>query len=42
MKEKVMTKQKKRMPKRMSKLGLWMMQNKGGIVVVVDRKAVNK
>lgn len=39
MKEKV-AKQKKRMPKRMSKLGMWMMQNKGGIVV--DRRAVNR
>ena len=37
MKEKV-TSQKKRM----SKLGMLMMQNKGGIVVVVDRMAVNK
>ena len=40
--EKKVAKQKKRMPRRMSKLGMWMMQNKGGIVVVVDRRAVNK
>jgi len=29
-------------PKRLSKAGLWMKNNPGGIIVVLDRRAVNK
>ena len=29
-------------PKRLSKLGQWMRNNPGGIITVIDRKAVNR
>jgi hypothetical protein len=29
-------------PKRLSKAGQWMRDNPGGIIVVLDRRAVNK
>ena len=29
-------------PKRLSKAGQWMQDNPGGIIVVLDRRAVNK
>jgi len=29
-------------PKRLSKLGQWMRDNPGGIITVLDRRAVNK
>ena len=29
-------------PKRLSKAGQWMKDNPGGIIVVLDRRAVNK
>ena len=29
-------------PKRLSKLGVWMQNNPGGIAIVMDRRAVNK
>ena len=40
--EKAVKMNKVRTSKKVSKLGAWIDSHKGGIVIVVDRKAVNK